>query len=81
MDYLLAVYAVTKAAREYAVAGNGPVLETMCYRFGPHTLSGDDPTCATNQTAFGKNGAKRPTHSFPYLLESKGLWSQEKKKR
>ena len=25
--------------------GNGPVLiETLTYRYGPHTLSGDDPT-------------------------------------
>src|SRR5699024_9262709 len=41
----LAVYTVTKAAREWAVAGNGPVLiETITNRFGPHSTSGDDPT-------------------------------------
>ncbi len=41
----LAVYYVSKAAREWAANGNGPVLiETLTYRYGPHTLSGDDPT-------------------------------------
>src|SRR5699024_11358392 len=41
----LAVYKVTKDARERAVAGDGPtVIETLCYRYGPHTMAGDDPT-------------------------------------
>lgn len=41
----LAVYTVSKMAREWAISGNGPVLiETLTYRYGPHTLSGDDPT-------------------------------------
>ncbi|MCP6725918.1 thiamine pyrophosphate-dependent enzyme, partial [Klebsiella pneumoniae] len=40
----LAVYAAAKQARDYAVEGNGPVIiETLTYRYGPHTLSGDDP--------------------------------------
>ena len=41
----LAVYAVVKEARERAINGGGPTLiETMCYRYGPHTMAGDDPT-------------------------------------
>ena len=37
--------AATKDARDRAVAGEGPTLiETMCYRYGPHTMAGDDPT-------------------------------------
>ncbi len=41
----LAVYTVSKMARDWAINGNGPVLiETLTYRYGPHTLSGDDPT-------------------------------------
>src|SRR5699024_6706702 len=40
----LAVYAASKQARDYAAEGNGPVLiETLTFRYGPHTLSGDDP--------------------------------------
>ncbi len=41
----LAVYAATNDARDRAVNGEGPTLiETMCYRYGPHTMAGDDPT-------------------------------------
>lgn len=41
----LAVYVATRDARERAVNGEGPTLiETMCYRYGPHTMAGDDPT-------------------------------------
>ena len=76
---ILAVYAVTKAAREYAVAGNGPVLiETLCYRFGPHTLSGDDPTRYQPDGVQDEWRAKDPLIRFRTYLESKGLWSQEK---
>ena len=39
----LAVYA--NAARERAVNGEGPTLiETLTFRYGPHTMAGDDPT-------------------------------------
>ncbi|MDI5788184.1 thiamine pyrophosphate-dependent enzyme [Bacillus licheniformis] len=41
----LAVYAATREARERAVNGEGPTLiETLCFRYGPHTMAGDDPT-------------------------------------
>ena len=41
----LAVYAATNDASERAINGEGPTLiETMCYRYGPHTMAGDDPT-------------------------------------
>ncbi|MCW6653090.1 pyruvate dehydrogenase (acetyl-transferring) E1 component subunit alpha [Aerococcaceae bacterium NML191292] len=76
---ILAVYAVTKAAREYAIAGNGPVLiETLCYRFGPHTLSGDDPTRYQPEGVQEEWRAKDPLIRYRNFLEKKGLWSQEK---
>ena len=41
----LAVYAAVHDARERAVNGEGPTLiETLTYRYGPHTMAGDDPT-------------------------------------
>ena len=41
----LAVYVATKEARERAIDGEGPTLiETLTYRYGPHTMAGDDPT-------------------------------------
>lgn len=42
---VLAVYKVVQEARERAVNGDGPTLiETLTYRYGPHTMAGDDPT-------------------------------------
>lgn len=76
---ILAVYAVTKAAREYALAGNGPVLiETLCYRFGPHTLSGDDPKRYQPEGSQEEWRAKDPLIRMRKYLTDKGLWSQEK---
>ena len=76
---ILAVYAVTKAAREYAIAGNGPVLiETLCYRFGPHTLSGDDPKRYQPEGSQDEWRAKDPLIRMRKYLTDKGLWSQEK---
>ena len=41
----LAVYAATAEARQRAINGEGPTLiETLTFRYGPHTMSGDDPT-------------------------------------
>ncbi|MGX7109393.1 pyruvate dehydrogenase (acetyl-transferring) E1 component subunit alpha [Facklamia miroungae] len=76
---ILSVYAVTKAAREYAIAGNGPVLiETICYRFGPHTLSGDDPKRYQPEGAQEEWRAKDPLVRMRKYLTAKGLWSEEK---
>lgn len=76
---ILAVYAVTKKAREFAVAGNGPVLiETICYRFGPHTLSGDDPTRYRDTGELEGWQAKDPLIRMRKYLTDKGLWTEEK---
>ncbi len=41
----LAVYVAVRDARERAINGEGPTLiETLCFRYGPHTMAGDDPT-------------------------------------
>ena len=41
----LAVYVAVKEARVRAINGEGPTLiETLTYRYGPHTMAGDDPT-------------------------------------
>ncbi|UNL42731.1 pyruvate dehydrogenase (acetyl-transferring) E1 component subunit alpha [Ligilactobacillus agilis] len=74
----LAVYAVTKAAREWAAAGNGPVLiETLTYRFGPHTLSGDDPKRYRTSEEESEWQEKDPLIRMRTFLDKKGLWSQE----
>ena len=75
----LAVYAVTKDARDRAVRGEGPTLiETMCYRYGPHTMAGDDPTRYRTSDVDNEWAAKDPLVRFRTFLEGKGLWSSEK---
>lgn len=75
----LAVYAVSKQAREWAAAGNGPVLiETITSRFGPHSTSGDDPTRYRDQESFDYWEQRDPLIRFRNYLTEKGLWSKEK---
>jgi pyruvate dehydrogenase E1 component alpha subunit len=75
---VLAVYAATKHARERAVAGEGPMLiETITYRYGPHTMSGDDPTRYRSQELNSEWEKKDPLIRFRKFLESKKLWTEE----
>lgn len=75
----LAVYAATKAARDWAVAGNGPVLiETLTYRFGAHTLSGDDPKRYRENEDVNKWEEKDSLIRMRKYLTSKDLWSEAK---
>jgi len=75
----LAVYAATKDARERAVNGEGPTLiETYCYRYGPHTMAGDDPTRYRTSETDDAWAKKDPLIRFRKYLEAKGLWNEEK---
>lgn len=75
----LAVYAVTRDARERAIKGDGPTLiETFCYRYGPHTMAGDDPTRYRTSDIDSEWEKKDPLVRFRKYLESKNLWSEEK---
>ncbi|PKH11058.1 pyruvate dehydrogenase (acetyl-transferring) E1 component subunit alpha [Planomicrobium sp. MB-3u-38] len=75
----LAVYAVTHDARERAIKGDGPTLiETFCYRYGPHTMAGDDPTRYRTSDIDSEWEKKDPLVRFRKYLEGKGLWSEEK---
>ncbi len=78
----LAVYAVSKDARDWSAAGNGPVLiETLTYRYGPHTLSGDDPTRYRSKETDDEWQQKDPLTRFRNYLTDKGLWSEAKKNK
>lgn len=73
----LAMYAVTKAARDYAVAGNGPVvIESLTFRYGPHTMS-DDPTRYRPQELVDEWKKRDSLIRMRKVLESKGLWDQQ----
>ncbi len=74
---VLAVYAATSEALERARAGDGPTLiETVTFRFGPHTMSGDDPTRYRTKDLETEWKAKDPLVRFRAYLEKKGLWNQ-----
>ncbi|WP_314060114.1 pyruvate dehydrogenase (acetyl-transferring) E1 component subunit alpha [uncultured Vagococcus sp.] len=75
----LAVYAVTKKARDWSIAGNGPVLiETLTYRYGPHTLSGDDPTRYRTKDVEDYWEKRDPLARLRIFLTEKGLWTEDK---
>lgn len=74
----LAVYVAAKEAREHAVSGKGPVfIETLTYRYGPHTMSGDDPTRYRTEDLDNEWEQKDPLIRFRKYLEDKGIWSKE----
>lgn len=75
----LAMYAISKEARDWAASGNGPVLiEALTYRYGPHTLSGDDPTRYRSKDMDDEWQQKDPLTRFRTYLTDKGLWSEAK---
>lgn len=75
----LAVYVATRDARERAINGDGPTLiETMCYRYGPHTMAGDDPTRYRTSETDSEWEKKDPLIRFRKYLETKGIWNEEK---
>ena len=75
----LAVYAAVKDARVRAINGEGPTLiETLTYRYGPHTMAGDDPTRYRTADLDNEWEKKDPLVRFRKFLEKKGLWSEEK---
>ncbi|WP_252503732.1 pyruvate dehydrogenase (acetyl-transferring) E1 component subunit alpha [Sporosarcina sp. Marseille-Q4943] len=74
----LAVYVATRDARERAVNGEGPTLiETMCYRYGPHTMAGDDPTRYRTSDTDSEWEKRDPLIRFRKYLEGKGIWNEE----
>lgn len=75
----LAVYAVTRDARERAINGDGPTLiEALCYRYGPHTMAGDDPTRYRTSETDSEWEKRDPLIRFRTYLETKGIWNEEK---
>lgn len=74
----LAVYSAVKMARDRAVNGEGPTLiETVTYRYGPHTMAGDDPTRYRTSELDNEWERKDPLVRFRKFLEKKGIWNEE----
>lgn len=74
---VLAVYAAVKQAADRARAGDGPtLLEMLTFRYGPHTMSGDDPTRYRTKDLESEWEQKDPLVRFRKYLESKKLWTE-----
>lgn len=74
----LAVYSAVKTARDRAVNGEGPTLiETITYRYGPHTMAGDDPTRYRTSELDNEWERKDPLVRFRKFLKKKGIWNEE----
>ncbi len=75
---VLAVYAATQAARKRCINGEGPTLiETLTYRYGPHTMAGDDPTRYRTSELDTEWEKKDPLVRFRKFLQKKNLWSEQ----
>ncbi|HEX7055994.1 MAG TPA: pyruvate dehydrogenase (acetyl-transferring) E1 component subunit alpha [Bacilli bacterium] len=74
----LAVYQAVTDARERALRGEGPTLiEAVNYRFGPHSLSGDDPTRYRSNEEKDEWEHKDPLPRLRKYLQRLGIWSEE----
>lgn len=75
---VLAVFKATQDAAELGRKGKGPTLiEALTYRYGPHSMSGDDPTKYRTKEELGEWEEKDPLVRFRKYLESKKLWTKE----
>ncbi len=74
---VLGVYAATQHAVQRAREGDGPTLiESLTFRFGPHTMSGDDPTRYRTKDLEEEWARKDPLVRFRKYLESRDLWTE-----
>jgi pyruvate dehydrogenase E1 component alpha subunit len=72
-----AVYAAVRAARQRAVAGEGPTLiEAQVYRLGPHSTS-DDPKRYRSDADLQAWKAKDPIARMKHLLLTTAHWTEE----
>ncbi|MEK7528273.1 MAG: pyruvate dehydrogenase (acetyl-transferring) E1 component subunit alpha [Patescibacteria group bacterium] len=77
---VMAMYAVTKDAIEYARGGGGPVLiEAVTFRQGPHTSS-DDPKKYVPAGEREMWMKKDPIARLQKYLQTKNLWSEDLQK-
>lgn len=79
---VLAVYQAVQEAKQRALNGEGPTLiETLTYRYGPHTMAGDDPTRYRTNEETGEWEKKDPLIRFRKYLENLNLWNEEEENK
>ncbi|MFJ8063904.1 pyruvate dehydrogenase (acetyl-transferring) E1 component subunit alpha [Psychrobacillus sp. NPDC096426] len=74
---VLAVHRAVSDAAERARNGEGPTLiEAITYRYGAHTMAGDDPKRYRNKEEEDEWKQKDPLIRFRKYLTKKGLWNE-----
>ena len=74
---VLAVHKAVSDAAERARNGEGPTLiEAITYRYGAHTMAGDDPKRYRNKEEEDEWKQKDPLIRFRKYLTEKGLWNE-----
>jgi len=75
---VLAVYKAVFDAAERGRSDQGPtMIETLTYRYGPHSLSGDDPTRYRSKAEPEQWEHKDPIIRFRKFLEKQNLWNED----
>jgi pyruvate dehydrogenase E1 component alpha subunit len=75
---VLAVYKAVQDAADRARNGGGPTLiEAITYRYGSHTMAGDDPSRYRDKEEEEMWKRKDPIIRFRNFLQQKGLWTEE----
>nr|CAD7411043.1 unnamed protein product [Timema poppensis] len=78
---IFAVYNATKAAREFAVKENRPVLiEALTYRIGHHSTSDDSSTYRQDSEVSQWTGASHPIARLKQYMENQGWWTEAQEK-
>nr|CAD7393608.1 unnamed protein product [Timema cristinae] len=78
---IFAVYNATKAAREFAVKENRPVLiEALTYRIGHHSTSDDSSTYRQDSEVNQWTGASHPIARLKQYMENQGWWTEAQEK-
>lgn len=79
---ILGVYSVMRQAVDRARAGEGPtMIEAVTFRYGPHTMSGDDPTRYRTKETEASWEQRDPLVRFRNYLVEKNLWSEEEEEK
>ncbi|WP_128895535.1 pyruvate dehydrogenase (acetyl-transferring) E1 component subunit alpha [Longirhabdus pacifica] len=81
MDILAVLKAAQEAAEVGRNGGGATLIEAITYRFGPHSMSGDDPKKYRTKDEEGVWEEKDPIARYRKYLETKGLWSEEQENK
>jgi len=79
---VLAVCQATTEARNRALNGEGPTLiEVVNFRYGPHTMAGDDPSRYRTKEEENDWLKKDPLIRFRTYLTNLGIWNEKEEQQ